>query len=97
MDYKLDSNIPIPERTEFDVEDILPEEAPSRWVPYKPHQRKCANDKHRPEIGKCDLCGDIFPCPSGICGHVDCGSDVPDWVREAEINGQRQTDTGPAL
>jgi len=61
--FKIEDSIPIPEDT---VEE------PSRWSPYKPNQSKCEADKHYPMIGKCTKCGDIFPCPSGNCGHFDC-------------------------
>lgn len=97
-EFKIESGIPIPDEPDFTPEDIIPEEEPSRWVPFKPHQKKCLNHKHSPAIGRCTLCGDIFPCPSGNCGHADCrdpslsgldckgnGTDVPDFVKEALI------------
>jgi hypothetical protein len=99
MEYKIETGIPIPEPVEGDdfddpspVDETPPEEN-SRWVPYKPNARKCANNRHRPEAGKCELCGDIFPCPSGNCGHADCaypslvgldcpgnGTELPEWM-----------------
>jgi hypothetical protein len=42
------------------------------WVPFKPNKRKCRPEDHWPRTGCCEKCGDIFPCPSGNCGHVDC-------------------------
>lgn len=99
-EFKIESNIPLPanpdpEATEFDVEDEpTSNQTTDRWVPYKPNQPKCANDKHWPMVGKCEKCGDIFPCPSGNCGHLDCadpsesdldcegnGTAVPEWLR----------------
>jgi hypothetical protein len=78
-EFKIEDDIPIPEEPEEpdeividEPEDILPEEEPSIWVPYKPGKRKCKNNAHNPMIGKCLKCGDIFPCPSGNCGHFDC-------------------------
>lgn len=97
-DFKIESNIPIPESEpdELEIEDLPPPEEDSRWVPFKPNQRKCANNKHTPMIGRCTKCGDIFPCPSGKCGHADCkdpslsgldcpgnGTDLPEWITEA--------------
>lgn len=46
----------------------------TRWTPFKPNQRKCRSDRHSPEIGRCTSCGDVFPCPSGNCGHFDCAN-----------------------
>lgn len=96
-DYKIDSGIPIPDEPDCTPEDILPEEMPSRWVPFKPHQKKCRPDKHQPMIGRCTICDDVFPCPSGNCGHADCadpslsgldcegnGTDLPDFVKESQ-------------
>lgn len=62
-------------------------EEPSRWKPFKARSgRKCANDDHVPMIGTCRKCGDIFPCPSGECGHFDCAN--PELVGlECEGNG----------
>lgn len=76
-DYKIESDIPIPEsEPEFedptlnDVVELRLED--TRWTPFKPHQKKCRPNKHFPEIGRCLSCGDVFPCPSGNCGHFDC-------------------------
>lgn len=33
--------------------------------------RRCANDKHKPMVGECEKCGDVFPCPRA-CEHLDC-------------------------
>lgn len=100
--FKIESNIPLPansdpEDQDFEVDDSPTEETPSRWVPYKPNQPKCANNKHWPMIGKCEKCGDIFPCPSGNCGHLDCadpslsdldcegnGTAIPEWFNVIE-------------
>lgn len=74
-DFKIESDIPIPEAPEdesFEVEDTVLHLEDTRWTPFKPNQRKCRPGKHSPEVGRCNLCGDVFPCPSGNCGHFDC-------------------------
>ena len=68
MTYKIDDDIPIPDQ---EPEEILPEED-TRWVPFKPNQPKCPGDTCSPQVGRCLKCGDIFPCPSGNCGHFNC-------------------------
>ena len=111
-EFKIESNIPIPEDAEEieveEPEDILPEEEPSRWTPYKPNQRKCPNNQHWPMIGKCQKCGDIFPCPSGNCGHFDCanpelagldcegnGTEVPEFLNVIDSeSGMARADSG---
>ena len=72
MSFKIEDHIPIPKQEELDEPEVV--EEPSRWTPFKPHKGKCQNDKHYPMIGKCERCGDIFPCPSGNCGHFDCAN-----------------------
>lgn len=93
--YKIDEDIPLPpEEEDEEIEEIEPPEIEDpRWVPFKPNKRKCRNDKHYPAIGRCLACGDVFPCPSGKCGHVDCadpsiagldcegnGTPIPEWI-----------------
>lgn len=78
--FTVDAGIPLPE-----LDDPEPIED-SRWVPFKPHKTKCRNDAHVPQVGRCIKCGDIFPCPSGNCGHIDCaeagnGTDLPEWLK----------------
>lgn len=84
---------PIPEPISSS-EAITSRVAP-RWAPYKTNKTKCKATEHTPMIGKCVLCGDIFPCPSGACGHFDCarpeisglscegnGTDLPENIDE---------------
>lgn len=72
-EYKLESDIPIPEFEDPTLNDVVELHLEdTRWTPFKPNQRKCRPNKHSPEIGRCTLCGDVFPCPSGNCGHFDC-------------------------
>ena len=97
--YKLDNDIPIPE-TEDDLalEPEIEPENTSRWTPFKPNQPKCHPlGSCRPNIGRCNACGDVFPCPSGNCGHLDCadprafgwacdgnGTEIPDFIQVIE-------------
>lgn len=70
--FKIDDNIPLPAA---EPEEVLPEQEDqeaSRWVPFKPNQPKCPGNTCNPQVGRCFKCGDIFPCPSGNCGHFDC-------------------------
>lgn len=72
--YKIET-VPLPE-TSTEIDPSMGEETPveefSRFTPFKPHQPKCGNGKCFPEVGRCAKCGDVFPCPSGNCGHFDC-------------------------
>lgn len=53
--------------------------------PNKPKIKRCDNKDHMPEIGKCEKCGDVFPCVD-LCEHLDCldYKDLPwpEWLSE---------------
>lgn len=97
-EFKLESNVPLPVTLACPVIESAEQfDPPSRWVPFKPHQQKCHNNEHMPMIGRCTRCGDVFPCPSGNCGHFDCadpsvsslscpgnGTETPEWRHPAE-------------
>ncbi len=71
-DYLIESGIELPEADEEDEVEEPEVIEVSSWVPYKPNAHKCKPKDHIPQVGKCYTCGDIFPCPSGNCGHFDC-------------------------
>lgn len=98
-EFKLETGIPIPAESAEDAEqetaeESLPEET-SEWVPFKPNQPKCTPGTCKPPVGRCLSCGDLFPCPSGNCGHADCadpsrsgldcpgnGTTLPEWLQD---------------
>jgi hypothetical protein len=85
--FTLEDSIPLPAS---EPGEIAPEQEDTRWQPFqwkstRQFHHKCANNVHRPMVGRCELCGDVFPCPSGNCGHWDCaaegsGTAVPEFV-----------------
>lgn len=81
-DYKLDDSVPIPVSEDLELEDLQDEihEARARG-----RRKKCGNTSHWPMDGKCDKCGDVFPCEED-CIHVDCleakDLPLPDWLTE---------------
>jgi len=87
------------------VQDSQEVEENSGWQPYKPNKKKCRPDQHWPTKGRCTKCGDIFPCPSGNCGHFDCadpsivgldcpgnGTALPEWLNVIEAPSTGGTD-----
>lgn len=105
--FKLEDDIPLDDEPDAEEVQIAPEpeveDLPDpKWKPFiwratTRFPKKCALGACRPQIGKCELCGDVFPCPSGFCGHADCadprnvadldcdgnGTPVPDWIVES--------------
>src|SRR5690349_7457922 len=71
---KDESSLSSPGTSEPSSEMAEAGEEDSQWQPYKPHKKKCRAKDHWPMIGKCSKCGDVFPCPSGNCGHFDCAN-----------------------
>jgi hypothetical protein len=58
---------------EPEVEDRPdPRWQPFQWKATARFLKRCSPLAHRPMVGRCALCGDIFPCPGGNCGHLDC-------------------------
>jgi hypothetical protein len=102
-EFELEDDIPAPDDDEDKIviapEPEIEDVPDPRWQPFIWHatdryKRKCTNNAHRPAIGKCVLCGDEFPCPSGNCGHADCadpslagldclgnGTETPEWLQ----------------
>lgn len=89
MTFKIEMGIPLPP-PEPEDEDA----SPTQWQPYRVRGKsRCRpNGACSPAIGKCDTCGDIFPCPSGNCGHWDCAD--PSMVGlDCPGNGTRRAGT----
>ncbi len=73
-----------------DLSDNSASDPVDSWQPYRSHRARCRALDHVPMIGRCSKCGDIFPCPSGSCGHVDCadagnGTALPEFLNVVSI------------